>query len=216
LWESDFQRERSDIVTSVFSFFGQTDPYEQIMDVKLYAYPFAKQQTLCTRNWRDRDSEDRDDTIVHFQPVIVVRYQDGGEMALLCDKLCKELEFIDVAYEFMGQSSRAANLDFVRDGQFFIRCTAAPQPHLGGVIIMDPMVVSLYLFCELYTRRVLLAPKLSTQTAVERLIRFASEDDKTSGHLDVEVEQGKSVLRTTVSFMAGVISKDMTTAMKDF
>jgi hypothetical protein len=220
LWENylgpSAESIRPGLIPAVFDFFGAWDSFEELTSVDLVALPVGISRSGDFRPWRDRDLKCRDDLIIHFQPYLRLTYRDGGTKAWPCD-YAKALGSIRPA--MLGSTvgswfSPKPTADSVAERQYFGRVRIVEDPAFG--YMYEELHVSAYLLVELYSRRILLAPKLSQMTSVERIIRFASEDSLTSTHFDHLVKHGKDVLRTTASFITGLVTRNMTTRLEDF
>jgi len=191
------------------NFFRLKDKYELVEEVAVYAYPLCVEKTQGIQPWRDIKPLKRDDMVVHFQPVLRVAFSDGGSYFLPT-----ELTWIDV------QGWMFPWHEYKRASDCQARCLK-PRMEFEALPTLSYAVyrlipVSLYLLSELYSRRIILAPGLNKKTVVERCLRFASEDDFTSGHLDIRMRDQVSVLRSTISMLVGVHFLDMSTSIEDF
>lgn len=198
---------RTGFVPQVMNFFDAWDPYELLARVELVAIPFARTRTAGVVPWRDQGLPARDDHVIHYQPMLKIVCSDGGFVWKSVDYNSK------LGDPAGGLFTPRPSIDVIKEGQYFARVRIEEDPSLG--LAFESLTVSEYLLTELYSRRIILAPKLSTATSVERLIRFAAEDCLTSAQPEF-LAQNKNVLRHTVSFLTGVVSKDMTTALEDF
>lgn len=199
---------RPGIVPGVMNFLNFWDPYELVEKVELVAVPFAAETTQGRLPWRDRTSEKvRDVRLLYYQPLLRLTLGDGG---IIWKKGDYHRNNGDPGG---GWFTPRPNIQVIRQNQYFCRVRLEDDPHLGH--IFEILAVSEYLLSELYSRRILLTPKLSKSTAIERLIRFAAEDPCVSAHLEL-LRSDVNVLRHTISFLTGVVSKDMTSALEDF
>lgn len=202
---------RPTYVARTLDFFGYWDPYELVNKVELVAYPYHSTTSVSGKPWRDVGHQDRDTLVMHYQPMIEVTYECGGVKRLKAD--VSDLLLSSTVARFVGLDMRPG-LEEIGSYQYFSRVEHEYDPQLG--LIFKPILVSAYLFDELYTRRPILTPKMDAKATVERLIRFGSEDEQTCAHSDIYVGYGVNVIQHTISFLIGVVSGDMRTPVKDF
>jgi hypothetical protein len=199
---------REGFIPMVCDVFGMWNPYEMINRVTLRAYPLFSYSTKAIRPHRDLGHMDLDTEVCVLQPALEIKYRDGSARILRVDR------HRDVVTEGnAGWFEPVSPLDVWKEHQFFCRCEIDV---LGRTPRYAALHVSTYLLAEMFSRRIVLAPKLSKTSQVERLLRFASEDDFVSAQIEAELYCGRNVLRDTTSFLAGVVMKDMTTRIEDF
>lgn len=198
----DSKGVRKGLIPKIMNFFGEWNPYETVEEVAIYAYPYALEHTKCVRPFRDNTPGPRDDVVIHYQPLFVIRMVDQGECYFSVEK---------------GRGERRmfrpdATVQELEEQQIMKRLPLETLAQHRQVCY-KPLTVSLYLFSELYSRKISLT---SPVHQVERLFRFAAEDDQTSAQLDVYLKHGRHTLRDTMSFMIGVHQLDMRTPLTDF
>lgn len=198
------------------------DPYDNVADVSLYGYVIAVlQDGIDNRPWRDREEEARDLRVAMVQPMIRITFMDGSFLHYAVDfnlnnenRFKPEFNLKNLLHSGITTWFKAQpSLDSIRDLQYFKRFDIEFQDDV--IVAFKPIFVSTYLVNELYSRRTILTPGLSTPTQVERLIRIAAEDSVTSTHVVFRM-RGSDVLMDTASFLAAVITGNGTTALKDF
>jgi hypothetical protein len=184
--------------------------FPDIDSVELVVIPLCILDTFGLCPWRDTEDRILDNEVIVLQPMIRITMATGREIFQPIDhhRKCRT-----------GRLRFESSIDDYKDHSYFPRMAydRLINPNTGEqMIIFRPLYVSKYLLGELYYRRVLLSPKLSQPTMVERLIRFASEDDKTSTQLELRLYRNISSVNDTISFLTGLCARDMRTGLEDF
>lgn len=206
---------REGLLVEIFDLFGAWNQFENVRKIELRAFPYAVQPTEGAVPWRDAEADAHDCEITYFQPAIVITYHDGSERLKFVETVARKWTFVDEVFNLIDQPLTQRSLETLSEGRYFNRCGLEIAPGIK-TCIMQPLCVSSYLFNQLYSRRTILTPKMSESTTVERLLRFAAEDNQVSAQLNVQLIYHRNVLKDTVSFLTGVVVRNMTTPMPDF
>jgi len=202
------------------------DHYERIQSVELCYIYLGCLATSSLRPWRDIEGPVRDDTVLGFQPVI--RYTDIDGTMWFADSLVeKSQDTSKLSFDFslfgkLGQLTGVLSTPHSSTRDCYFNRIKVDSPvtipgHFQSVENpMEIQFISCYLFNELMNRRTQLPPKLDASIMVERICRFASEDNCTSAQLEVSLQKLVKPLHMTVSLIAALCTGDMSTPLPLF
>lgn len=218
---------RAGIIPSVTNWFGAWDPFELVEKVELIGVAMGYlDDDSDLRPWRDRDDYNRDDFVMCVQPLLRIVLRKHHSSGFGSSQTFYAPSDVLCGFQGTGGSSDWANIlsfyfrplesvETIRERQFFGRLPVEFNDRTCSYVF-PVMYVSGYLLNELYSRRVQLTPKLSKTVSVDRIVRFAAEDNCVSAHLKILMATERHVLRDTVSFMTGLCLQDCTTPLEDF
>jgi hypothetical protein len=234
---------RQDLIPSVMSFFGCWDDHENINTVELVYVPFARTTAGDSRPVKDRLDPFCDQDILVCQPFIKIRYNthmtvryfrsdlplreknsDDYHRGAIVDEDLDCISKIESAFEpFLSQTE-------ARSKQWFSRITLSRTSRLlrktagikydvlsatTGSFAFDVQHLSLFMFNELFSRRLILPPRISITMMVERLIRHYSEESLSNSFAVLKLS-GVPVVRQTLDFLVGIHTGDVRTSLPDF
>jgi len=194
------------------------DPFELVVKVELVVYPIAhyiQAPNQAVRPYRDTESAHRDRLIAIFQPLLRVTYRGQKYRYYYVDVPRKELKYssdnwFGNTFEFRNYTTDSVTRVFKR---FKIEDCGGKDSTLFRFRTLH---VSMYQLVELFSRRILLTPKLAVAEQVNRLIRFYSEDPNTSTHLHAMITTEADVVYDTMNLVCGLLTQNGRTAISDF
>jgi hypothetical protein len=207
------------------------NPYDSVHEVQLVAVPIARISSgYDCRPWRERGDISRDTDVIVLQPMMRMLVGTPGgvvhrhfpcafDLQTSWGRTHSESWFGRVLECSLRLQGTAKPEDFIQKMWFkrlrlgLVPNVAVDSGNLGPYLMYEPLFVSAYLVNELWSRRTILTPKLRSDMSVERVIRFASEDNESNARLEVRLQTERSVLNDTASFVVGLISNDMSTSL---
>jgi len=199
--------------------FDVIDPFELVTKVEFILAPFAyylQDSVAAIRPHRDTEHAHRDRIISVMQPLLRVSYRTGLFRYYYIDAPKSEIHFAQGnwfgrLFEFKSYTADTLSRFFRR-----FDVEACGRSDQSDLFRFKVVFVSVYQLVELYSRRVILTPKLDVKEQVNRLIRFYAEDPNTSTHLNTLLGFEANVLQDTMSVISGIITKNARTSVQDF
>jgi len=199
--------------------FDVIDPFELVTKVEFILTPFAyylQDSVAAIRPHRDTEHAHRDRIVSVMQPLLRISYRTGLFRYYYIDAPKSEIHFAHG--NWFGRLFEFKNYTAETLSRFFRRfdVEACGRSDQSDLFRFKVVFVSVYQLVELYSRRVVLTPKLDVKEQVNRLIRFYAEDPNTSTHLNSLLGFEANVLQDTMSVISGIITKNARASVQDF
>lgn len=210
------------IIPAMANFFGLWDQHELISKVELIFVPLYFQDVVDDRPVTDKiEDKQYDDYLICFQPLIRVTYHKD-ENKWFDDNRSGHISTNYIYYACDMQSDTRdrgwfdsrPHLDDLHSQSYFKRVPYEDHPLYG--FQFAPFYASLFMMCELSSRRINITPKLDGTSVVERAVRTLSESCKAGSFLSSLFLEGVNVQRSTLSLVVALLLRDMSTPLPAF